>query len=128
MSPPKQSAAESSLLRSKFKSSSINDVSQWGVHTDKDYRVQVTRKVLDNGKPSVQIDTTCDANDGFASVYQSFDAANYLNKRIRFSADMKNTNKADWTTIYTQIDGNERVLGFDALENRRICSAGYQTC
>lgn len=103
-----------------FKSTSINDVSQWGVHTDKNYRVLVSRDVLDKGKPSVQIDTTGDAKEGFASVYQSFEAANYLNKRIEFSVDVKNTNNADWTTIFTQIDGKDRVLAFDALENRRL--------
>ncbi len=88
----------------------INSISQWGVHTDNKYQVQISKEVLDQGKPSVQLDSTGDPGDGFASVYQSIAAKNYRNKRVSFSADMKNTSNADWTTIFMQINGKGTLL------------------
>jgi len=115
-----KSPSNLTFVQKNYISDRINDVSQWGVHTDENYRVQISRKVLDHGKASVQADSTGETKDGFASLHQSFDAANYRNKRVCFTADIKNTSNADWSTPFMQIDGADNVIVFDALENRRL--------
>ncbi len=98
----------------------LNHIIQWSINTDHGYNFQISPDTLDRGKPSVQVTCDIDPGDGFATMYQAFDAKAYLNKRICFSADLKNTNKENWTTMFVQIYGSESILAFDALEKRPL--------
>ncbi len=62
------------------------------------------------------------ASGDFATLMQSFSAADYLNKRICFSGFVKSQNVKDWAGLWTRIDDQQQLnmLGFDNMQNRSI--------
>jgi hypothetical protein len=95
-------------------------ISQWSVHTDHDFHVHVDKEAMFQGKPSVQAECTSQSRDSFASIYQSFSAAQYRNKRVCFSGFLKSTASSDWTTLFMQVNAADHIVSFDAMENRQL--------
>jgi hypothetical protein len=136
----KQSSTARSFDATKFKLNQLNEhpdnlnfddksvvmdsktdgVSQWSVHTDHGFHVYVDQEQLFKEKPSVQADCTSQSSDGFGSLYQSFSAAKYRNKRVSFSGFIKSTASSDWTTLFMQVDAPDHIVSFDAMENRQL--------
>lgn len=100
--------------------SNSDGVSQWSVHTDHGFHVHVDQEQTFKGKPSVLADCTSQSRDGFASIYKSFSAAKYRNKRVRFSGFLKSTASNDWTTLFMQVDAADHIISFDAMEDRPL--------
>jgi hypothetical protein len=97
-----------------------DDVYRWQAYTEHNYHIHVSPEVQDQGKPSVQVDCVGDTGNGFCSLHQTFSAQDYIGKRVCWSADLKNMNHTDWTTLFMQIDGEDRILAFDAMEDRQL--------
>jgi len=60
---------------------------------------------------------------GFGTLMQSFSAEKYLNKRVRFSGDIKSENVAESAGLWMRIDGKGspiKTLEFDNMNNRPI--------
>jgi flavoprotein len=53
---------------------------------------------------------------------QSFQATNYQNKRMRYSAAVKSEEVKEWAGLWMRIDGpvQGKLLGFDNMNNRPI--------
>jgi hypothetical protein len=100
--------------------SKTDGVSQWSAHTDHGFHVYVDQEQLFRGKPSVQADCISQSRDGFGSLYQSFSATKYRNKRVSFSGFIKSTASSDWTTLFMQVDAPDHIVSFDAMENRQL--------
>ena len=59
--------------------------------------------------------------DDFGTVMQQFKAANYLEKRIRFSGFVKAADVEGWGGLWVRIDGvNTNILKFDNMQSRAI--------
>lgn len=57
----------------------------------------------------------------FGTVMQQFKAANYLEKRIRFSGFVKSKDVTGWGGLWMRIDGTTtNTLKFDNMQNRAI--------
>jgi len=99
---------------------SDNVVFQWSASGEKGSTIHLDKITTLNGKPSVRADCDKDNRDGFASIYQLFSPKDYIGKRIRFSGYIKADNVKDWSSLFMQVDSPERVLAFDAMEERPI--------
>ncbi len=95
-------------------------VNKWGVFNNEGYSVNADKSTGLNGKPSVRIDCDIPESKGFASIYKYFSAKNYVNKRVRFSGYIKTDAVKDWAGLFMQVDANDRVLAFDAMEERPV--------
>ncbi len=88
----------------------------------KDYEVGIDTNVTYNGKNAGYIKSIVEEPQGFGTLTQIFQADNYRNKRMRFSAVVKSERIKDWAGLWMRIDGPGRVgsLGFDNMQNRPI--------
>jgi hypothetical protein len=95
-------------------------VSQWAVATENGFAARVDKETELNGKPSVRIDCSVVDPPGFASIYQIFSAKDYRNKRVRLSGYLKAKAVKDWGALFMQVDAPDRILAFDAMEERPV--------
>ena len=60
--------------------------------------------------------------EGFGTLMQSFQATDYRNKRMRYSAVVKSEEVKEWAGLWMRIDGpvQGKSLGFDNMQNRPI--------
>ena len=61
--------------------------------------------------------------EGFATLMQNFSPANYLGKRIRFSANVKSEEVGRWAGLWVRVDGPgnpAKTLSFDNMQRRAI--------
>ncbi|MBL8511150.1 MAG: hypothetical protein JNM52_05845 [Betaproteobacteria bacterium] len=65
-----------------------------------------------SGKPSITLKATRVLASGYGTVMQSFDAAPFHGKRIRFSGYLK-TAAASTPLMWMRVDSADNVLGFD---------------
>src|SRR5436189_255029 len=68
-------------------------------------------------KKSGYIKSKPEAHPEFGTWMQSFDAAPYLSKQVRFSAVVK-TEDAEHAGLWMRIDGPKGLLGFDNMDDR----------
>ncbi|MES2073778.1 MAG: hypothetical protein V4488_25715 [Pseudomonadota bacterium] len=62
----------------------------------------------------------CDkAENGFITVMQQFNAADYRGKRVRFSAQVKASAVSDWGGLWMRVDG-KATAAFDNMNSRPI--------
>ena len=92
-----------------------------------DYEMAVDPKAGRQGKACSFIKARSAAPQGFGTLMQSIDAAEYRGKRLRFSAQVKAAGIVDWAGLWMRIDGPTpagsnaaAMLGFDNMQSRPI--------
>ncbi|MBV9231264.1 MAG: hypothetical protein JOZ18_18275 [Chloroflexi bacterium] len=88
----------------------------------KDYEQGIDTNTSYNGKNSAYMASKVAEPSGFGTLMQMFQADNYRNKRMRFSAAVKSEEDEDWAGLWMRVDGPEqgKSLGFDNMQNRPI--------
>jgi hypothetical protein len=61
-----------------------------------------------------------EATGGFGTLMQSFDAKNYLGKRVRFSAAVKTEDVQSWAGLWMRVDKGSQTIEFDNMQNRPL--------
>jgi hypothetical protein len=73
-----------------------------------------------NGTPNLTLQCASTI-EGFVGVMQSFAAADYLGKRVRFSALVKSAGVEGWSGLWMRIDDkNKPGAAFDNMQSRPI--------
>lgn len=58
---------------------------------------------------------------GFGTMMQSFSAAPYAGKRVRYTANLKSENVESWGGLWLRADGdNNNVVAFDNMQDRAV--------
>ena len=84
------------------------------------YDTGVDQKTLYNAHASAYL-TSKSESDGFGTLMQSFIAAQYVGKRVRFTAWVKSEGVTRWAGLWMRIDGpSSQILGFDNMQDRSI--------
>jgi hypothetical protein len=89
----------------------------------KSYEVSINKNTGKNGENIVSLRSIDTTITGFGTLMQNFSAEKYLNKRVRFSANVKAINVEQWAGLWMRIDGKgtpHKSLGFDNMQNRPI--------
>ncbi len=97
-----------------------DSIHNWAVSTDSGFQLNLDEDVLLGGKPSVRIYSSNPASPGFGSLYQVFSAQDYCGKRIEWSGSVKTSNVTDWAGLFMQVSTKDRVVAFDAMEERPV--------
>ncbi len=95
----------------------------WMGGNTKDYEVGVDRDVVKTGKAAATIKARTATPENFGTILQSFDATEYLGKRVRMSAFVKADKIKDWAGLWMRVDGEgkeNRTLSFDNMQSRPI--------
>jgi hypothetical protein len=87
-----------------------------------EYEIGIGANMAYNGKNSGYIKAKSAEPGGFGTMMQMFEATNYLNKRMSFSAYVKSESIESWAGLWMRIDGPDQQgpLGFDNMQNRPI--------
>lgn len=59
-------------------------------------------------------------SEGFGALTQMFKADDYKGRRVRLSAYVKAENIEEYAGLWMRVDGVNRMLGFDNMQNRPI--------
>jgi beta-lactamase regulating signal transducer with metallopeptidase domain len=84
------------------------------------YLTGVDQKLTYQGHPSAYLKARPSATEGFGTLMQSFSAAQYVSKRVRFSAAVKSEDVKDWAGLWMRVDQGSAMLAFDNMWDRRI--------
>ena len=95
------------------------------------YQLYLDGKVYNTGTKSACIKSIADEYEAgnnfsggdFGTIMQSFNAKNFVGKRVRFSAFVKSREIDDWCGLWMRIDGpssHNPTLRFDNMQNRPI--------
>lgn len=107
---------------SETKSSVIFKSDGWIGNGDKaEYSIKIDNKVKYTGNKSILIESKLKkVKSEFATIIQSIDAEQFIEKRIRFSGYVK-TEKAKSASLWMRVDGfNGNTLQFDNMDKREI--------
>jgi hypothetical protein len=87
-----------------------------------DYIMGVDKAEIYQGKVSACLKSRAADPEGNGSLGQSFQADNYIGKRLRMSAYVKSKDVENWTGLWLSIWGTDedRSLSFDGMHNRPI--------
>ena len=58
--------------------------------------------------------------NGFTTLMQAIKAKQFIGKRVRLAAKIKSHQLKGWAGLWMRIDGKDKNLGFDNMENRKI--------
>jgi hypothetical protein len=58
--------------------------------------------------------------DGFGTLMQQIQAAQYLGKRVRLSGYVKSEDVKSWAGLWTRVDKGNSVVALDNMQNRGI--------
>lgn len=83
------------------------------------YRTGVDYSATRDGVPSAYLASTTGGN-GFGTLMQTIDAANYEGKRVRLRGWVKAEDAGDWAGLWMRVDQGQRMVAFDNMENRKI--------
>lgn len=83
------------------------------------YRTGVDHNAMREGVPSAYLASVTRGN-GFGTLMQTIDAANYEGKRIRLRGWVKAEDAGDWAGLWMRVDQGQRMVAFDNMENRKI--------
>lgn len=74
------------------------------------------------GKPVARLRFSGREPEGFGTLMQTFSAANYLGRRLRFSGGLKAVDVEGWAGLWMRVDGprGSEPLSFDNMENRPL--------
>jgi hypothetical protein len=88
-----------------------------------DYEVGLLPASLSHdGHRVVQLRSRVSASGGrgdFGTLMQSFTAANYLGRRVRFSATVRTLEVTGWSGLWMRVDGRG-ARAFDNMQDRRL--------
>jgi len=84
------------------------------------YVTGVDKDVVYQGHPSAYLKPKPSATEGFGTLMQQFDAAQYVGKRVRLSAWVKSENVDDWAGLWMRVDAGAKSVAFDNMQNRAI--------
>ena len=90
-----------------------------GTHPQ-NYEMSIDATVKHSGQASGRIVFTGEKAEGFGTLMQSFNAANYLGKRVRFSAAVKTADVQSWAGLWMRIDKGSQTVEFDNMQNRPL--------
>ena len=85
-----------------------------------DYDMGTAVRVAYTGTSSGYIKSSKPEPKGFGTYMQMFDATEYRGKRLRLSAYIKSENIANWAGMWMRIDGDQKTVGFDNMQDRPI--------
>ena len=85
-----------------------------------DYLTGVDQKSMYQARPSAYLKGKPTATEGFGTLMQSFSAARYAGKRVRFSAAVKSEGVNGWAGLWMRVDQGSAMVAFDNMENRPI--------
>ena len=87
-----------------------------------DYELGIDANAVRNGKHSGFLKANVAEPRGFGTMMQMFQANDYLNKRMRFSAFVKSECIEAWAGLWMRVDGpqHQRPRGFDNMQDRPI--------
>ncbi len=74
---------------------------------------KVSNSLLIKGLPNADL-------KGFTTLMQAIKAKQYIGKRVRLAAKIKSHQLKGWAGLWMRIDGKNKNLGFDNMENRKI--------
>lgn len=87
----------------------------------KNYVLSVDSQVTRDGKLSQSLASTVKEPEGFGTIMQGFDPADYIGKRVRLSAWVKTKNVTEWAGLWMRVDGaSDASLAFDNMGKRPI--------
>jgi beta-lactamase regulating signal transducer with metallopeptidase domain len=85
------------------------------------YLTGVDQESMYEGHPSAYLKAGPSATEGFGTLMQSFSAAQYVGKRVRFSAAVKSEDVNDWAGLWMRVDsGPVPAVAFDNMQDRPI--------
>jgi hypothetical protein len=85
------------------------------------YETGVDPQASYHGLPSAYLKSKLSATEGFGTLMQSFNAAQYLGKRVRLSATVKAEAVNDWAGLWLRVDEGPRLgVSFDNMQDRPI--------
>jgi hypothetical protein len=110
------------MMKSALPAADVMDVSGWGKAGDhpNDYDMGIDRAVVFAGKTSGYIRSNKPDPQGFGTYMKMFDAAEFRDKRMRFSGVVKSENVENWAGLWMRVDGPETSTAFDNMQNRPI--------
>ena len=84
------------------------------------YDTGVDKDVVYQGHPCAYLKPKPSATEGFGTLMQRFDAAQFAGKRVRLSAWVKSENVDDWAGLWMRVDSGTKSVAFDNMQNRAI--------
>ena len=84
------------------------------------YEAGVDTTILYVGHRSAYLKSKGPVTGGFGTLMQSFNAADYLGKRVRFSAVVKTEDVQSWAGLWMRIDKGSQTVEFDNMQNRPL--------
>jgi transcriptional regulator with XRE-family HTH domain len=111
---------------SAVRAQKVEKIEGWhlsGSHT-KSYKIGLDKGVFKTGKSSAFLGSVDKKIDGFGTLMQSSSAEEYLGKRVKMTAWVKSENVADWAGMWLRVDGKDKMLSFDNMQNRPIKGTG----
>lgn len=86
----------------------------------KSYQASTDEAVTREGRRSARLESIADSK-GFGTLMQSFAAADYRGKRLRFAAWVKASGVKGWAGLWMRVDGaDNKTLAFDNMVRRSI--------
>lgn len=95
----------------------------WVAGNVKEYEAGIDREVFIKGKAGAYIKSTAATPRSLGTVVQTFNAENYLGKRVRMTAFVKAERIEGWAGLWMRVDGvgeENYALSFDNMEKRPI--------
>jgi beta-lactamase regulating signal transducer with metallopeptidase domain len=87
----------------------------------KSFVLSADPKVTRDGKPSQYLASSVKDPEGFGTIMQGFDPADYIGKRVRMSAWVKTAHVSSWAGLWMRVDGAaDATLAFDNMGQRPI--------
>lgn len=84
------------------------------------YRTGVDKTIIHEGQPSAYLLSAVPTTDGFGTLMQSIDAANYAGKRVRLRASVRSQDVGEWAGMWMRVDKDRTVVAFDNMQSRAI--------
>jgi hypothetical protein len=84
-----------------------------------DYDVSIDQNEIFHGKPSCYIKSRKSPR-GFGTLMQMFKANSYLGKRVKLVGNAKSEGLEEWAGFWMRVDGPEKQLRFDNMQDRPI--------
>jgi hypothetical protein len=84
-----------------------------------DYDMSVDQNEIFHGHPSCTI-KSCKSPRGFGTLMQMINADLYSGKRVKLTGSAKSAEVEDWAGFWMRVDGPEKPIGFDNMQDRPI--------
>ncbi len=105
-----------------FKTANLEQVKGWFVAgSDREsYQIGIVNDAQRGGKVAY-LKSIKNVKHKFGTIMQTFDADNYLGKKLKLSGYIKTKDVIDWAGMWMRVDGEKgKTLSFDNMGDRRI--------